>query len=175
MPQPNVDPRNNVHYGVIHRNSILPQCLEDFTDESAKEAEREIVDGLTNALGFFGKRAAEMAKQCMEAINDEFWEHYQNDEPKLSYRKEDYEIEGTDYLIVTKSPFYTMASLCSPCFPNAGDLHTTHDGGYATYCVGDDWFEDNKCPYPIYRISDDAYIGGAPDYESPDMDKEAYE
>ena len=63
-------------------------------------------------------------------------------------------------IFITKSPFYTFAAFCSPCAPGAGHLRNplTPDEGVKTYCFGDDWFEDESCPYTIYNVVDDAIV-----------------
>lgn len=62
-------------------------------------------------------------------------------------------------IMILDSPYYTYAEFCSPCVPGAGNLNGYHADGAKTYCLGHDWFDDNKAPYPIYRVSDDAIVG----------------
>lgn len=70
------------------------------------------------------------------------------------YNKEGYQAESDDYgdIMITKSPFYTRCQYCSPCAPGAGYLMTPDPLGPKTYCFGDDWFEDGKAPYPIFKV-----------------------
>jgi hypothetical protein len=55
--------------------------------------------------------------------------------------------------MVTDSPFYTFAQFCSPCVPGAGNLDNAMDEGVKTYCLGHDWFESGKAPYPVYSVT----------------------
>jgi len=71
-----------------------------------------------------------------------------------------YQSRDDSDIFVTKSPFYTFATFCSPCAPGAGHLRNplAPDEGVKTYCFGDDWFEDESCPYTIYNVVDDAIV-----------------
>ena len=55
-------------------------------------------------------------------------------------------------IFITKSPYYTTCTFCSPCAPNAGDLSHPVDGGVKAYCFGHDWFEEGKAPYPVFSV-----------------------
>jgi len=78
-------------------------------------------------------------------------------------------------LWVFKSPYYTIAK-CSPCAPGAGYLkpvdaeeiikgygslaqgimklraHNSMGDGEKTYCLGAEWFEGEKAPYPVFSV-----------------------
>jgi hypothetical protein len=80
-----------------------------------------------------------------------------------------WDYEGTEYtatqsgddsdIFITRSPYYTRGPFCSPCAPGAVYLPDAKGEGARAYCFGPDWFdEDNPCPYPVYRVSDDACI-----------------
>lgn len=76
----------------------------------------------------------------------------------IQYKAEQHE-EGQN-IIITHSPYYTWAMLCSPCYPNAGDIDSSiaavidAQSGYKTYCFGHNWFENGIAPYPLIRVSD---------------------
>ena len=78
-------------------------------------------------------------------------------------------------IMVLKSPYYTYAQFCSPCVPGAGNLEHPLDGDCKhltckrdrrehglqvcadvlpnkCYCLGHDWFEEGKAPYPVYSL-----------------------
>lgn len=65
--------------------------------------------------------------------------------------------EQNDVMVV-KSPYYTTCHECSPCAPNAGHLMDQRKDptrrSMKTYCLPADWFEDEKCPYPYWSVSD---------------------
>ncbi len=85
-------------------------------------------------------------------------------------------------VMVLWSPYYTFAPFCSPCVPGAGNLDGANNGaiitsleaskggnlpgvteddryallqsrGVKTYCVGHDWFENGRAPYPVFSIA----------------------
>lgn len=64
--------------------------------------------------------------------------------------------DGDVFLI--RSPYYTHAQFCSPCAPGAGHLANPCPTGPRTYCFGHDWFEGNRAPYPVYRVSDGSLV-----------------
>jgi hypothetical protein len=56
---------------------------------------------------------------------------------------------------ILKSPFFTYAAFCSPCAPGACYLLDRLDAPEADnkcYCLGPEFFKDNKPPYDIYSI-----------------------
>ena len=53
-------------------------------------------------------------------------------------------------VFILKSPFFTLCEYCSPCAPGAGYL--TIEGDVKAYCLGHEWFEDNKAPYAVYSV-----------------------
>jgi hypothetical protein len=61
-------------------------------------------------------------------------------------------------LFLTKSPFYTLTSFCSPCAPGAGDLDTRNENGVKTLCFGHEMFDGEIAPYAVYRVSDDSLV-----------------
>ncbi len=65
---------------------------------------------------------------------------------------DEYQAESDSYgdIFITKSPYYTLCALCSPCAPGAGDL--TAEGNKKAYCFGHDWFDDGKAPYKVYDV-----------------------
>lgn len=92
-----------------------------------------------------------------------------------SYESDGYKL--TDCLdsdiMILKSEFFTYAQYCSPCVPGAGNLdhelvpeayavggvisyHTAaQEAGFPrVYCLSHDWFEEEKAPYRVFRVSD---------------------
>lgn len=74
-------------------------------------------------------------------------------------------LDNSNDVWVFKSPYYTFAQFCSPCAPGAGYLANPCEDGPRTYCFGHDWFEDNKAPYPVYRV-DTGELVPAPEVQS---------
>lgn len=78
-----------------------------------------------------------------------------------------YAVDAGEYLaescldndvLLVKSPYYTFTQFCSPCVPGAGNLDLPIDEGVKTYAFGHDWFESDKAPYRVYRVSDDVEV-----------------
>lgn len=119
-----------------------------------------------------GLMEVEKEGDLWDVIADDFNDAYQ------SYGDHDWLWEEDGYrlanclvsdIIVLKSPFYTYAQFCSPCVPGAGNLDHPFvcefgDVGYAraaeeqgwpkVFCLGHDFFEGNRAPYPVFRVDD---------------------
>lgn len=84
-------------------------------------------------------------------------------------------------VFILKSPYYTRAQFCSPCAPGAAYLRSPCEDGPKAYCFAPDWFhpwdddqvtgeyagEKTSCPYPVWRVEDDALVF-MPNVESED-------
>jgi hypothetical protein len=119
----NVDHATGIRYGVISQNEILQAWADSSQPVYGDLSEEEI----------------EFADPCG-------WE----------YSGDGYEMVDcldSDVMILA-SPFYTFARFCSPCVPGAGNLNDAGDEshGVKTFCVGHDWFDGGKAPYPVYRV-----------------------
>lgn len=58
-------------------------------------------------------------------------------------------------IFILKSPFYTYAQFCSPCAPGACYLLNWLESPVENnkcYCLGHDWFESGRAPYPVYSV-----------------------
>ena len=58
-------------------------------------------------------------------------------------------------IFIQKSPYFTYAQFCSPCAPGACHLENPLDhkeDNNKAYCLGHDWFESGKAPYPVYSV-----------------------
>lgn len=158
----NIDKTNGIRYGVIRSHAIAqawsdnakadygppwcPTCNDELTD---KEMETEVCGG------------------CGHDFNP--FHAYGNVAIGYQYEGDGYEMADcldSDVMVI-KSPFYTFASLCSPCVPNAGNLddaadfvETNHDMVSTpdeacfpkAYCAGHDWFDSGRAPYPVYGV-----------------------
>jgi len=69
---------------------------------------------------------------------------YYPDEDDYEYKIDDESYYmGASYIWVIHSPLVVKAKLCSPCFPNAGDLDSLSQDGYDTYGVPEKYLEQN--------------------------------
>ncbi len=94
------------------------------------------------------------ADDAFDAIEDRLGEHYEPDNPHMRYEAEGYVIETCldSDLIIIKSAYYTFAQYCSPCVPGAGNLDHPTPEGCKCYCLGSDWFDNAKAPYPVFSV-----------------------
>lgn len=124
----NVNTDTGIHYGVISQHSVASWFYDEIENDYPKHECTE-----------------DDCKEC-EYAEPIGW-HYEKDGYKL--------VDCLDSdIFVLESPFYTFAQYCSPCVPGAGNLDTFVEDGVKTYCLGHDWFEDGKAPYPVWRVSD---------------------
>ena len=141
---------NGIRYGVIQANHVgqpwydeseanyyyvCPECEHDFGFEYPD------MDNCPN---------------CGIEFDDFTWDMM---EPSwFSYEQDGYVCEqgGDDPdIFVMKSPFFTYAQFCSPCAPGACSLENPLDDpdeNNKCYCLGHDWFDEGKAPYPVYDV-----------------------
>ena len=153
----NINQETGIRYGCISQHSIQGEVFADIFMEGAK-----YIPGCPSCGTQFKEDTDTdtivSCRECNHEVSDS--SEWFSDEPSyIRYTEETKHgkivIEGCldSDLIVTESPFYTLARLCSPCVPGAGDLDTPDEEyGYKTYCLPADFFEDNKAPYKINQI-----------------------
>ena len=139
----NQDPETGVRYGVISQNSLDEYALEDIFQngedldylEARAEMEKEL------RAKYFGKNAHLVEREL------ERWSDYgygSGDSPTYRYETEENGEKivvqtSESYLWVFKGPV-VKARLCSPCYPNAGNLdEIDEENGYETYGLPKDW------------------------------------
>jgi len=156
----NID-RNGIRYGVINMHSIAPDMLDaleaDYGEptcptcgELADDYDEDHHDSYEILSGKWAEYAC-LKCQCAFDTSEALPE-----QPlRLYYVDDNYAIESCldSDLIITKSPFYTLAAFCSPCVPGAGSLDSPTPDGIRTYCLGPEWFEPAQAPYPIYVVT----------------------
>ena len=171
LGQSNRDPSNGIRYGVISQHSVgqawydeagadygeptCPKCGNKVKDSS--EAEGDLFESKYESYRSHGC-ADYVCESCKLMLDSE---DVYGDEP-IGWSFEDSEYSLTDCLdsdiMILKSPFYTFAQFCSPCVPGAGNLNSPMDDGVKCYCLGHDWFEDRRAPYPVYRVDTDELV-----------------
>ncbi len=135
MGTTNVDVKTGIRYGVISQHDVS-QAWADSSEPVYPEIEPEY-DEDGNEI--------EIDDYCSDL------------EPTgYQYSGDGYELTScldSDVFVLT-SPFYTFARFCSPCVPGAGNLNDAGDEshGVMTYCLGHDWFDAQKAPYPVYSV-----------------------
>ena len=154
----NVDKDNGIRYGVISMNSINLDCTDsfeyDYGEPTCPTCGEPVVESphesVTDEDWNDGKDfACATCKAC-------YWSDavYSDEAIGWSYDADGYELTGcldNDIFVLT-SPYYTFAQFCSPCVPGAGNLDNPMSEGVKTYCLGADWFENERAPYPVYSV-----------------------
>lgn len=165
-----------IRYGVIAQNTVgqawydsaepdygeptCPDCGNAAVEFSAFESE------IGNAAADFdhGRGCSDFVCESCRTVFDSC-EAYGEEALDWSYEDEGYTL-GTcldTNVFVFDAPFYTLAPFCSPCVLGAGDLDNAREGGVKTYCLGHDWFDDGKAPYPVYSVATgEIVLAGAP-------------
>lgn len=147
----NVDHKTGIHYGVISSHE-LGQSWYEASEEYYYYECPECGNGFENTFD-------ETCPECGFEFED-----FTEINP-TSWFVSDPEIEAEQTyddpdIFITRSIYYTYCQYCSPCAPGAGYLMnwTDKDVGIKTYCFGHDWFDGEKAPYPVYRVSDDTLV-----------------
>jgi uncharacterized CHY-type Zn-finger protein len=148
----NIDKNNGMHYGTISQNEVLQAWVESSEPyyfpacpHCGNEIKQSIIDDVQSGQN---KKCLHCKKQLTES-------DFYDGEP-TSYVLDDgeYLAECGDNgdIIITKSPYYSMAQYASPCFPGGGYIMNECETGIKTYCFGHDFFEDGKAPYTVYNV-----------------------
>ena len=163
LGQSNVDLENGIRYGVISQNSVL-QAWADSSEADYGEP----------TCGNCGNPCVEISHESVPDLDTvEDWDNSGHDyacvackrtfwsDEAFGYEPLGYSYEADGYkltdcldndIFVLKSLYFTYAQFCSPCVPGAGNLDTTGPEGVKTYCLGHDWFDDSKAPYPVFSV-----------------------
>ena len=140
--QANVDTTNGIRFGVISQNAILQAWSDSSKPVYPDEVEEQLDGDLVDEAG----RPFEPDTSWLEDV----------DPIAYVYNGDGYVMETCldSDVMVLKSDYYTFASFCSPCLPGAGNLDCPYLDGVKTFCLDGSWFEDEKAPYPVYKVSD---------------------
>jgi hypothetical protein len=163
MGRTNIDVKTGIRYGVISQHSVgrawyddaeadygtphCPKCGNDAIayvgDTDFEEAEE--MDTGPGCADF-------MCLPCKYVFDSQ--DAYSEEPLGYSYTSDEYELSDCldSDIIVTRSPYYTLAPYCSPCVPGACSLDSACEDGAKAYCLGHDWFEERKAPYPVYSV-----------------------
>lgn len=149
----NIDNQTGIRFGVISQYSVMPEALDDFYTHGKDIAYDVAVSDLQAEF----KNDPEGLEMALEELNCA-WE---TNAGNLLYDRDGYRLTGCldNDLFVLRSPYYTHAQFCSPCVPGAGNLDcplkegpNTWKTGNESYCLGHDWFQNGKAPYPIFSV-----------------------
>ncbi len=174
----NFDPITGIHFGVIAMNSINLDYTSDFENEYGDatcpecgskvkasddttlfaDYDGEDLDDDGTPEWFDGKDYTCVdCKAC-------YWSDDVTPDEAIgwSYDRDGYKLTDcldTD-IFVLASPYYTFAQFCSPCVPGAGNLDNAMEPeeGVKTFCLGHDWFDDDKAPYRVFSVADGSEV-----------------
>ncbi len=124
-----MNPKTGIRYGVISANDIDPDFLNDFEyiyedmfcEECGEKLSDVICDNCETKNLEYGNNEALYSRYTQEGL---VAEHNFN----------------TNYVTVLKSRSIFKTRLCSPCYPNAGDLSSP--GNYRTYGIPKKYLRD---------------------------------
>lgn len=169
MGRTNIDHAMGIHYGVIWQNSVCqalgdsdleydygdpccPKCGNAAVESDKLPEESEEWEKARGACSDWGCNSCEYVFDSSEAFGDEAigWKYEADGYSLVNCLDND--------VMILASEFYTFAPFCSPCVPGAGNLDDARDGGVKTYCLGHDWFEDGKAPYPVFSVATGAEV-----------------
>lgn len=154
----NTDKDTGIRYGVISQNSLMAEALDDIythgRDLSHEQAEADLKSALRRTLEdyFHGERLNHAVDNAFDAI-DGWADNFDGSGPYYYEADETVQTMENGELWVFKSLYFTHAQFCSPCMPGAGNLDTHCPDGPRTYCLGHDWFDGGKAPYPVYSVA----------------------
>lgn len=130
MGKVNVDSSTGIRYGVISQHSISGFALDDFEPDYPEQEE--------------GEDTFVEYEPLMHILDD--GQYYA-------------QMHTNGDIFILKSPYYTHAQYCSPCAPGTCHLdHPVDETGPRAYCLGSEFFEREKAPYHVYRISDGSLV-----------------
>lgn len=123
----NIDLKTKIRYGIISLNSVLEAWAESsepyYSCKTCEEAE-ETCEADCEPSSWFYDREGYHAHTCFD---------------------------GTE-IMITKSPYFTWGTYCSPCAPGAICLAVGDGKDDIAYCFGHDWFEDKRAPYRVFLV-----------------------
>lgn len=172
LGQTNRNMQTGIRFGVIPQRALNPDAAEDIwqhgKDLDYENYIDEVKAKLSHALSdYFSDYKHESDKpsrldnavgQAFEAISDGIGDLYEPDAARMLYEKDGYRIQtdSSGDVWVFESPYFTYAQFCSPCAPGAcyleNPLDEPNDNNKA-YCLGPDWFDNNKPAYPVFEVA----------------------
>lgn len=140
--------------GACDNDVALESVLKDFGISKRRISH---IGDLTNSDELTAGTVDEIWDQVSDSFNDSYCD---NGERDWLYESEGYKLTNclsTDVMVLA-SPFFTYAQYCSPCVPGACNLDSPlelpwHNGANKAYCLGHDYFEGGRAPYPVYSVA----------------------
>lgn len=174
----NRDPENmSFHYGIISCHEISGEALNDLEADYGEACCPKCDSKAMDYESFYN----ESSEEDQEAIEEWQYEEHEcadyvcpdcqyvfgsesafREEPLGFYYDSEklrvHQSYDDSDLWILKSEYYTLCAYCSPCAPGAGFIMNQRKNGIKTYCLPADWFENEECPYTIYKVSDGSLV-----------------
>lgn len=172
LGQSNVDRKTGIRYGVISQHSVMPEALDDLEPYYGEPTCPKCGNGVmsTSDETILPAGYDEWSQYSEHGCTDyacTICEHYLDSSEVYAEESQGFTYEQDGYsltncldsdIFILKSPYYTRAQFCSPCVPGAGNIDNPCDDGPKTYCLGHDWFENGKAPYPVFSVADNSEV-----------------
>lgn len=156
---PNTHPTTNIRYGVINAHNVSSYVLDEIMMNGTDLHHADALEEVTADAGRGWDMMDEEEREGTEAEDrDEFVENAIqefNDGYESNDAPYEFTIDGvhgifstySNTITIFESPHVVKATLCSPCYPGAGDLDSVGDkagstwagGPVQTYDVPADW------------------------------------
>lgn len=153
----NINLETGIRFGVIYPNYVdnWYEWSDAVVDDKCPHCQGSDFDITDSVNGIY------ICEGCKKTfMEDESEEFTVVGREYITERYKAIQLEEGENIVVEKSPYFTYSRLCSPCYPNAGDLASgiaivvDESSGYKTYCFGHTWYENGIAPFPIYKVSD---------------------
>lgn len=181
----NIDTATRIRYGVISQHSLADWFYDEYEPQYGEPTCPKCGNAAVNVAAPGGNALPDAAEEWENISRhgcDDYaclsCEHYLDSSDAFPEEPQGFKLEDDEYLavdcldsdvMVLRSPFYTFAPFCSPCVPGAGNLDSavpedrTDDVmltqyGAKTYCFGHDYFEGERAPYRVFRVTDDSEV-----------------
>ena len=146
----NVDQKTGIRFGVIHSGELgqawYDSCEGDYGKEHCPECDNAIHTEHANGQLFCVHCQATWDYVDVFPESPIAWV-YEDDQYSMEQGGDDCDV------FVTRSPFYTLCSFCSPCAPGAGYIMSQNPEGVRAFCPGHDWFEEHdRTPIRIWSV-----------------------
>lgn len=147
----NINMETGIRYGVIPANSTIDYG-SDYMETVYFDIEHDSDCALLTDDAYASNSYPECT--CGAENTESVVSHYE-------YSVEGYQLrqgsEDND-IFVLESRYYTHACFCSPCAPGACYLLNPDREAPKAYCLNHDFFDGDKAPYPVFRVSDDTEV-----------------
>ena len=160
MGRTNINHATGIRYGVISQHDVSQAWCDsaepDYGAPTCPKCGNDVVacdDSSVDEVEQYGRGCADYVCETCEHTLDS--DDVYGAEPRgWSYSGDGYELADCldSDVIVLASPFYTFGQYCSPCVPGAVSLNSPDTDGAKAYCLGHDWFEGGKAPYPVFSV-----------------------